>query len=78
VFRARKGRYHDEDGNLLELPAEFPPHSVALQILGTFILWVGLYEFNPGSSLQIADSTSATVSALLAVTTTIAAAAGCI
>lgn len=78
VLGARKGRFHDEDGNVLESPAEFPPHSVALQILGTFILWVGWYGFNPGSSLQIANSTSAAVSALAAVTTTIAAAAGCV
>jgi len=39
VLGPRRGRFYDEDGNPLETPAAFPAHSVALQILGTFILW---------------------------------------
>jgi ammonium transporter, Amt family len=41
VLGPRKGRFTDEDGNPLEEAATFPPHNVALQILGTFILWFG-------------------------------------
>jgi len=41
VLGPHKGRFHDEDGNPLEVPTTFPPHSVALQVLGTFILWFG-------------------------------------
>jgi ammonium transporter, Amt family len=41
VLGPRKGRFYDDDGNPLEEPATFPPHSVALQVLGTFILWFG-------------------------------------
>lgn len=41
VLGPRKGRFHDEDGNPLETPVAFQPHSVALQVLGTFILWFG-------------------------------------
>jgi Amt family ammonium transporter len=78
ILGPRKGRFHDEDGNPLEEPRTFAAHSVALQILGTFILWVGWYGFNPGSALLIANPTSAAVSALAAVTTTIAGAAGCV
>jgi len=78
VLGPRRGRFHDADGNLLETPAEFPPHSVALQILGTFILWFGWYGFNPGSALTIDNSASADTAALCAVTTTIAAACGCV
>jgi ammonium transporter, Amt family len=78
VLGPRKGRFYDEDGNPLENPTAFPPHSVSLQILGTFILWFGWYGFNPGSALLIGNSTSAQVSALCAVTTTLAAAAGCV
>jgi Amt family ammonium transporter len=78
ILGPRKGRFYDEDGNPLETPAEFPAHSVALQILGTFILWFGWYGFNPGSALYIGNSGSAAVAGLCAVTTTIAAAAGCV
>jgi Amt family ammonium transporter len=78
VLGPRKGRFYDEDGNPLETPASFPAHSVALQILGTFILWFGWYGFNPGSALAIANADSAATAALCAVTTTMAAAAGCV
>lgn len=78
ILGPRKGRFYDEDGNPLETPAEFPAHSVALQILGTFVLWFGWYGFNPGSALVIDNSGSASTAALCAVTTTLAAAAGCV
>lgn len=76
VLGARKGRFRDADGNLLAEPASWPPHSVALQMLGTFILWFGWYGFNPGSALAIDTKAYADVAALSAVTTTIAAASG--
>lgn len=76
VLGPRIGRFHDADGNPLPEPVSFAPHSVALQVLGTFVLWVGWYGFNPGSTLLISNSTAAAVTALAAVTTTIAAAAG--
>lgn len=76
ILGPRIGRFYDADGNELPEPHSFPPHSVALQVLGTFILWVGWYGFNPGSTLAIASESSGDVAALCAVTTTIAAAAG--
>lgn len=78
VLGPRRGRFYDEDGNALETPKDFPAHSVALQILGTFILWFGWYGFNPGSALAIANEGSAHTAALCAVTTTLAAASGCV
>lgn len=78
VLGPRRGRFYDADGNPLETPHSFPPHSVALQVLGTFILWFGWYGFNPGSALMIANPDSAQTAALCAVTTTIAAACGCV
>ena len=76
ILGPRIGRFYDADGNELPEPVSFPPHSVALQVLGTFILWVGWYGFNPGSTLAISPAGYGDIAALCAVTTTIAAAAG--
>lgn len=78
VLGPRKGRFYDEMGNALETPLEMPGHSTSLQMLGTFILWTGWYGFNPGSTLGITGDGMAGVAALSAVTTTLAAAAGCV
>jgi Amt family ammonium transporter len=53
-----------------------PGHNLPLAALGVFILWVGWYGFNPVSQLAIvgADNTNAVM--LIAVNTTLAAAAG--
>ncbi len=74
VLGPRIGRFYDEDGNTIENPQSFPAHSVALQVLGTFILWFGWYGFNPGSTLAVIGAGS--VLSLCAVTTTLSAAAG--
>lgn len=78
ILGPRLGRFHDIDGKPLERPHNFPPHSVALQVLGTFVLWFGWYGFNPGSALKISSSGYADVAALCCVTTTISAASGCV
>jgi len=75
ILGPRIGRFYDKDGNALPEPGTFAPHSVALQVLGTFILWVGWYGFNPGSTLGIGYGD---IAGLCAVTTTLSAAAGCI
>lgn len=41
ILGARKGRFHDEKGELLQRPATIPGHSVSLQVMGCFILWFG-------------------------------------
>lgn len=41
ILSPRKGRFYDNNGNLLEEPREYDPHSVALQFLSTFCLWFG-------------------------------------
>jgi len=78
ILGPRRGRFYDDDGNALETPVDFPGHSAALQVLGTFILWFGWFGFNPGSALAIANEGSAATAALCAVTTTLAAATGCV
>lgn len=76
VLGPRKGRFYDDDGNVLEEPKEMGPHSVALQFLGTFALWFGWYGFNPGSTLKIHSAALGDVASLVAVNTTLGAAAG--
>jgi Amt family ammonium transporter len=78
ILGPRQGRFYDSDGVPLVTPVNFKPHSVSLQMLGTFILWFGWYGFNPGSALKIANASSATIASLCAVTTTLAAASGCV
>jgi len=78
VLGPRRGRFYDDDGNPLEVPVSFEPHNVSLQVLGTFILWVGWYGFNPGSAVYIANQASAEIAAHAAVTTTMGGAAGCV
>jgi Amt family ammonium transporter len=53
-----------------------PGHSLSLAALGVFILWIGWYGFNPGSQLAFAGSANTNATMLIAVNTTLAAAAG--
>ena len=41
VLGPRRGRFYDPQGEPLVNPQPFPGHSVALQLLGTMILWFG-------------------------------------
>ncbi|GKY93678.1 hypothetical protein MPSEU_000335100 [Mayamaea pseudoterrestris] len=78
ILGPRIGRFHDQDGNLLEEPAEITPHSIALMFLGTFLLWFGWYGFNPGSVLYVASQAGGALAGLVAVNTTLSACAGAI
>lgn len=78
ILGPRIGRFYDADGNPLDEPNDFPPHSVTLQFLGTFCLWFGWYGFNPGSTLAISSAESGNVASLVAVNTTLSACAGAI
>jgi len=79
ILGPRRGRFYDaQTGQPLEEAYNFPPHSVALQFLGTFCLWFGWYGFNPGSTLGIGTESLGDVASLVAVNTTLAACAGAI
>ena len=68
VLGPRIGKY-GPDGK----PRAIPAHSIPFAVLGTFILLVGWYGFNPGSELAADGAIGG-----IALTTTIAAAAGAI
>merc|ERR1719171_2200380 len=73
VTRPRLGRF-DEVGSDPNGP--YAPHNVPNVALGTFILWFGWYGFNCGSTLYMTGFGTAGSAALVAVNTTLAAAAG--
>jgi len=77
VLGPRRGRFYDAQGEPLENPQPFPGHSVALQLLGTMILWFGWFGFNPGSALLLKDNDQyGEVAANAAVATALSAASG--
>jgi len=78
VLGPRRGRFYDAQGEPLETPRPFPGHSVALQLLGTMILWFGWFGFNPGSALLVTESQDrfGAVAANAAVATALSGAAG--
>ena len=41
ILGARKGRFHDNRGRLLPTPRTIHGHSIALQLMGTMVLWFG-------------------------------------
>ena len=53
-----------------------PGHNLTFAALGVFVLWVGWYGFNPGSQLAFVGSANTNATVLIAVNTTLAAAAG--
>ncbi len=55
-----------------------PGHNLSMAALGVFILLVGWYGFNPGSQLTYSGALNAEATTYIALTTTIAAAAGAV
>lgn len=66
---ARDGKY-GADGKMRPIPG----HNMSLATLGTFILWLGWFGFNPGSTM----AADAEAIASIAVNTFFAAVAGCL
>lgn len=66
VIGARKGKY--KDGK----PQPIQGHNIPLAALGVFILWLGWFGFNPGSTTAVGGGSFAKI----AVTTNLSAAAG--
>ncbi|MEJ2077552.1 MAG: ammonium transporter [Acidobacteriota bacterium] len=69
ILGARDGKF-DKNGRAKPLPG----HNMSLATLGTFILWLGWFGFNPGSTMAADPVAISTI----AVNTFMAAAAGCL
>jgi len=69
----RIGRY-TSSGKSVPIPG----HNLSMAALGVFILLVGWYGFNPGSQLTYSGALNAEATTYIALTTTIAAAAGAV
>jgi Amt family ammonium transporter len=72
VLGPRIGRFSADRGS------SFVPHNFAMATLGVLILWIGWYGFNPGSQLAFTGAANTDVTMLIAVNTTLAAAAGAV
>ncbi len=66
----RLGKYM-ADGSMRPIPG----HNMGFATLGTLILWLGWFGFNPGSTMSMADPGAV---ALIALNTNMGAAAGCL
>jgi Amt family ammonium transporter len=70
IIGPRLGRY--VGGKVVPMPG----HSLPIATLGVFILWFGWYGFNPGSNLAFSTSSASDAVMHIALTTTLAGAAG--
>jgi ammonium transporter, Amt family len=68
ILGPRLGKYQ-EDGSIIPLPG----HNLSLATLGCFILWIGWFGFNPGSTMAVGENI-----AYIAVVTNLSAASGAI
>jgi len=69
-------RKYDKDGK----PKAIPGHSLALAVIGLFVLWLGWFGFNPGSTMSfqnpedvvhiIVTTNTAAIAAILTATAT--------
>jgi len=73
VLGPRIGRFNDDPDS-----PHLNGHSLATASLGVFILWVGWFGFNPGSQLAFSGEANIAAVMLIAVNTTLAAAAGAV
>jgi len=73
VIGPRLGKY-TSDGKVRAIPG----HNIVIVALGVFILWLGWFGFNPGSTMGISGGTGATDVARITIVTNLSAAVGCI
>ena len=74
ILGPRRGKFVSKNGGTLKARA-IPGHNIPLATLGFFILWLGWFGFNPGSSIA-ASFGNADLIAKIAMNTNLSAAAG--
>jgi len=74
IIGPRNGRFQRLPEGGLGAPLPMPGHAPVLQVLGTFILWLGWYGFNAGSRLTLSSGDDSAVVGRIVANTTIAAA----
>lgn len=72
ILKSRIGKFSQEPIPQEEVK-QLSPHSLPLAAMGTFILWIGWYGFNAGSTLGIAGVSSPDEVGKIVVNTTISA-----
>ncbi|MGK7918923.1 MAG: ammonium transporter [Trichodesmium sp.] len=75
ILKSRIGKFSREPITKEEAK-QLSPHSLPLAAMGTFILWIGWYGFNGGSTLGIAGVSSPDEVGKIIVNTTISACSG--
>ena len=79
ILGARKGRFHDNKGELLDKPKDIAGHSVSLQALGALCLWFGWLSFNVSPAIRLTTAASpSAVASTAAVNTALAGSAAAI
>jgi len=73
IIGPRNGRFQKLPEGGLGVPLPMPGHAPVLQVLGTFILWLGWYGFNAGSRLTLSSGDDSAVVGRIVANTTIAA-----
>jgi len=79
VIGPRTNRWNEQESagqRIKEYEKNFDPHSVPLLVLGTFIIWFGMYGLNCGSTLMMNSAEKGFLAAQIAMNTTISAAFG--
>lgn len=76
ILGPRKGRFHDEKGQRLNKPRDIPGHSISMQMLGCFLLWVGWFGFNSGAAYLLDSPYKSNLASLAGVNTALSAGMG--
>lgn len=78
ILGPRVGKYHTttKDGKRKTKVYAIPGHNLALCALGVFILWMGWFGFNPGSTIAAEGAVNALSMSHIMLTTNMAAAVG--
>jgi len=79
IIKPRTGRWEDQETagqRIKEYQVLFDPHSMPLVVLGTMVIWFGMYGLHCGATLSMNSIEKGYLAAYVAMNTSISAAAG--